>query len=65
MNLLTGVLDLNNLQQVKKGFSGDLNGNVRWEPGPCLTHDFNGQVAGNLARTGLPGSPNNAGTHDF
>jgi len=53
-DLFAGVLDLTNSQQIKRGASSDLNGNLRYERGRWLTHDFSGQVTANLAHTGLP-----------
>src|SRR5437763_1688164 len=52
INLFSGLLDLTNFQLVKRGVSGDLNGDMRIEVGRWLTHDLSGQVTGNLARTG-------------
>jgi hypothetical protein len=64
LNFFTGLLDVSNFQQVKRGVSGDLNGTVRLQ-GRYVTHDLSGQVNGNLARTRVPMDPNSVGTKDF
>ena len=45
LNLFTGLLDLNNVSQVKRGFSGDLNGRIRAVRGAWLSHDVFGSAA--------------------
>jgi hypothetical protein len=60
LNAFGGVLDLDNLGQVKQGFSGDVNGRVRYAYGSWFTNDASGQLTGNFASTrakGDPGSP--------
>lgn len=64
LNFFSGLLDLSNVQQVKRGASGDLNGRLRWQGG-WLTHELTGQVNGNLARTRLPSSIENLSTRDL
>jgi hypothetical protein len=64
VNLFTGLLDLSNYQQIKKGASGDLNGSVRFQS-RYVTHDLTGQVTGNLARTRYPTNPENLSTNDL
>ncbi len=56
VNFFSGLLDLNNLQQVKRGLSADLNGTLRLQT-PWVTHDFSGQVNGNLSRLRTPANP--------
>lgn len=65
LNFFTGFLDLTNFQQIKRGLSNDLNGRLRIERGNWFTNDLTGQVTGNLARTGLPASPDRVNTHDL
>jgi hypothetical protein len=64
VNLFTGLLDLSNFEQIKKGASGDLNGTVRFQS-KYVTHDLTGQVTGNLAHTRYPTNPANLGTNDL
>ena len=64
LNFFSGLLDLSNFQQIKRGFSGDLNGSVRLQ-GRYVTHDLAGQVNGNLADTRLPNAPRGVGTNDL
>jgi hypothetical protein len=64
LNLFSGLLDLSNFQQVKRGTSADLNGNVRYQ-GRYLTHDLSGQVNGNLSRTRAPTAPASVRTNDL
>jgi hypothetical protein len=64
LNLFSGLLDLTNSRQVKRGLSGDLNGRVRLLTGGWLTQDLSGQLTGTLARTRLPTSPLNLSTRD-
>jgi len=64
VNFFTGLLDLANYQQVKRGASADLNGTVRLQT-RYLTHDLSGQVNGNLSRTSVPRAPNRVGTNDL
>lgn len=60
LNLFGGVLDLDNLGQVKRGLSGEVNGRVRLTRGAWLSHDASGQLTGNLTSSrakGAPGDP--------
>lgn len=65
INLFTGLLDLNNVSQVKRGFSGDLNGRIRAVRGSWLSHDIFGQLTGNASRTRRPSSLNELATRDL
>jgi len=65
VNLLAGYLNLNNVSQIKRGFSGDLNGHSRMERGDWFSHDFTAGVNGNLSRTRRPTSDVTLGTHDL
>jgi hypothetical protein len=65
LNFFSGLLDVTNFQQIKRGVSGDLNGSLRLERGRWLTHDLTGQLNGNVARTGLPATIERATSHDF
>lgn len=65
LNLLTGVVDVSQAREVKRGLSSDLNGKLNWTNGRWLSHDLSGQVTGNLARTGLPGTFERADTRDY
>lgn len=49
LNMFSGLLDLDNSSQVKRGINGDVNGRLRYDGG-WLTHDVSGQFTGNLAR---------------
>jgi hypothetical protein len=64
VNFFSGLLDLSNLQQIKRGASADLNGTVRWQS-RYVTHDLSGQMNGNLSRTRTPEAPKSARTTDL
>ncbi|MBI1799571.1 MAG: hypothetical protein HYR73_07755, partial [Candidatus Eisenbacteria bacterium] len=64
LNLFGGVLDLSNTRQIKRGFSGELNGRLRATRGGWLTHEADGQLTGNLARTQVPHTVFESNTHD-
>ena len=64
VNLFSGLLDLSNFQQIKRGASADLNGTLRWQS-RYVTHDLSGQVNGNLSRTRTPEAPSSARTSDL
>jgi hypothetical protein len=64
VNLFSGLLDLSNFQQVKKGASADLNGTLRLQS-RYVTHDLSGQINGNLARTRTPKALTSARTNDL
>ncbi len=65
LNLLTGFLDVARVSEVKRGLSGNLNGKINWNDQRWITHDLNGTLSGNLARTGLPGVEERASTRDW
>ena len=65
LNMFAGTLNLRNFGQVKRGFSGDVNGRLRVQRGQWLSHDLSGGVNGNLSRTGRPNSDVTLGTHDL
>jgi hypothetical protein len=64
VNFFSGLLDLSNFQQVKRGASADLNGTLRLQS-RYVTHDLSGQVNGNLSRTRTPNAPSSARTSDL
>jgi len=64
MNFFSGLLDLSNFQQVKRGASADLNGTLRLQS-RLITHDLSGQINGNLSRTRTPDAPSSARTSDL
>ncbi len=63
LNVFTGVLDLSNSTQEKRGLSGDMNGRVRYARG-WLTHDLTGQFTGNLSKTRPPNALEERSTND-
>jgi hypothetical protein len=65
VNAFAGILDLKNFSQVKRGFSGDVNGRVRWTRGGWLSHDLTGALNGNLARTRRPSATTTLRTSDL
>ena len=65
LNLFSGVVNLSNLSQQKRGLSGDLNGRLRYVRGGWLTNEANGQLTGNLARTRIPGASDYTRTEDL
>jgi hypothetical protein len=64
LNFFSGLLDLSNFQQAKRGASADLNGTLRVQS-RYVTHDLSGQMNGNLSRTRTSGVPNGAATSDL
>ena len=64
VNIFSGLLDLSNFQQVKRGASADLNGTLRLQS-RYFTHDLSGQVNGNLSRTRSPEAASSARTSDL
>ncbi|HYM81174.1 MAG TPA: hypothetical protein VEY91_07150 [Candidatus Limnocylindria bacterium] len=64
-NVLSGVLDLSNSSQEKRGLAGDMSGKIRYELGNWLVNEINGQSTGNFARTRLPGAFERFGTNDL
>jgi len=65
LNFFSGLLDLRNSAQVKRGLSGDLNGRVRYARGNWLTHDLSGGLTGNLSRTRRPTDVTDLSTQDL
>jgi len=65
INFFSGLLDLVNASQEKRGASGDLSGRIRYLRGSWLTHDVSGQLTGNLARTRDPNQLLATNTQDF
>ncbi len=65
LNFFGGLLDFRSFAQQKRGFSGDVNGRVRYASGSWLTHDATGQVTGNLSRTRSQVSDVFLNTRDF
>jgi hypothetical protein len=64
LNLLTGVLDLENSSTIKRGLTADMNGRTRWMRGAWLSHELSGALNGNLARTRRPSSIGTLATRD-
>ncbi len=64
VNFFSGLLDLSNFQQIKRGASADLNGTLRLQS-RYLTHDLSGQMNGNLSRTRTPNAASSARTSDL
>jgi hypothetical protein len=64
LNFNSGVVDLANTTQEKRGVSGDVNGRLRYARG-WITHDFSGQVNGNAARSQVPGNASQFNTQDL
>jgi hypothetical protein len=64
VNFFSGLLNLSNFQQVKRGTSADLNGTLRLQS-PYVTHDLSGQINGNLSRTRTPSASSSARTSDL
>ncbi|HEY2953815.1 MAG TPA: hypothetical protein VGK89_01055 [Candidatus Eisenbacteria bacterium] len=65
LNLSGGLLKVSGSTQEKSGLSGDVNGRVRYLRGSWLVNDLGGQLTGNLARTGSPGSLERSNTRDL
>lgn len=65
LNFFSGYLDQKNSTQVKRGLSSDLNGRLRLTAGTWFSHDLNGQVTGNLAKTRRPDALTELNTHDL
>ncbi len=65
LNMLTGVLDLKNFSQIKRGLSGDVNGRTRWLHGNWFSHDLTYGMNGNVSRTRKPTSITTVGTSDY
>jgi hypothetical protein len=63
-NAFGGVLDLTNTQQIKRGFSGEVNGRVRSMAGNWLTNEADAQLTGNIAKTSVPNTEFRSDTHD-
>jgi hypothetical protein len=64
VNFFSGLLDLSNFQQIKRGASADLNGTVRLQS-RYVTHDLSGQINGNLSRTRTPNASSSGRTSDL
>lgn len=65
LNLFTGLLDLRNVSQLKRGLSSDVNGRIRAVRGNWISNDLFGQVTGNASRTRRPSSLNELATRDL
>ena len=64
LNFFSGYLDQDLSGTAKRGLSGDLNGRALYARGGWLSHDLDGQVTGNLARSHLPTSLEEFNTRD-
>lgn len=64
VNFFSGLLNLSNYQQIKRGASADLNGTVRLQS-RYITHDLSGQMNGNLSRTRTPNAATSGRTTDL
>ena len=65
LNAFTGYLDLDNTQQLKRGGSGEVNGNLTYNVGDKVTNDLNAQLVGNLSRVFLKTSLTEQLGHDL
>jgi hypothetical protein len=63
-NVRAGYLDLTNSTIDKDGLSGDLNGRVRVTRGTWFSHDFSGQLSGNVAKSRPSMAPVRLDTRD-
>jgi len=52
-NLFSGVLDVTDSRQMKRGFSGEMNGRWQASRGHWLTNEADGRLTGNATRTDL------------
>jgi hypothetical protein len=64
INFLSGFIDQDQLDLVKTGITGDLNGKIRYQR-DWLTHDVSGRFSGNLARSKSPQAIDRIATQDL
>ena len=65
VNLLSGYLNLEDAQQLKKGGSAEVNGHVTADYGDLATHDLSGSLSGDLSRIMLKQKLVTQDTHDL
>ncbi len=65
LNVRSGYLDDNSVAVIKRGFSGSLDGRVRYNNPNVLTHDLSGSVNGNLSHSRPPTYPAEISTNDL
>jgi hypothetical protein len=63
-NIFSGILDITDIRQQKRGFSGEMNGRWQASRGRWLTHEADGRLTGNATRTDLHLTGIEASTHD-
>jgi len=64
VSLFSGLLDVRNTSQIKRGLSADLAAKARYVTGAWLVHDVQGRTSGNLARTRVPSAIVQLNTRD-
>jgi hypothetical protein len=64
INVLSGLLNQLNSQQIKRGISNEINGRVRSHSGDWISNEVDGRLVANFAKTRLPGSGVSANAHD-
>ena len=64
LNYFAGLLDVNNVSLEKRGLLSDLNGRLRVTRGSWLTHDLQGQINGNFAKSTAPDTIARVNTKD-
>ncbi len=65
INLLSGVLSLEDAQQRKRGGSGEINGHVTYDVGDAVTNDVTGSFGGDLSHIVLKKNLLTQDTHDY
>ena len=65
LNLFAGLLNLENVGQIKRGITGDVNGRVRATRGSWFSNDLSGALNGNLAHTRRPSATTTLNTQDL
>lgn len=51
LNMFSGLIDTRNSISTNRGLSGDVNGQIQYNPASWLTNDLRGAVVGNIGRT--------------
>ncbi len=64
LSFFTGLLDVRNTSQIKRGLSADLAAKTRYQRGNWLVHDVQGRASGNVARTRVPSAVLQLNTRD-
>lgn len=63
-NVFSGLLDISDSRQQKRGFSGEMNGRLQSNRGHWLVNEADGRLTGNATRTDLRLTGIEANTHD-